>query len=253
MTEKTFGVGRILNGFKNATFPKWCISCSSLVQTQDSLALCQQCLNDIRYRPDNICAVCGGPLQFDYEIQTIEEYACGHCRKDPPPFSASRYAFAYDDPIREVIHKFKFSSQPSLARPLARLGEDHLVPWLAANKGAVIIPVPLSVQRLRQRGYNHSFLLARELGLMAGLEVAEGVLRRIRNTTPQYGLSREKRLKNVKGAFALLNGESLEGRKVIVFDDIHTTGATIEEVCRTMAKSKPDDIMVATLCRTAPD
>lgn len=88
---------------------------------------------------------------------------------------------------------------------------------------------------------------------MAGLEVAEGVLRRIRNTTPQYGLSREKRLKNVKGAFALLNGESLEGRKVIVFDDIHTTGATIEEVCRTMAKSKPDDIMVATLCRTAPD
>jgi len=134
---------------------------------------------------------------------------------------------------------------------LAEFGRPALVPWFCDWPDAIVVPVPLSPYRLFSRGYNPSFLLARFLCGWSGLKLADGALRKVRATRSQTGLSIKARAKNVKGAFAVFNQKAIEGRQVILFDDIHTTGATIRECCKTLKTAKPNAIRVATLCRTA--
>lgn len=199
--------------------------------------------------PGNVCAVCGRPLDFDYEIETGESYKCGECLKSFPPYSALRFALLYEGPARELVHRFKFQGERRLARDLAELGKGALLPWMKTSGEAVIVPVPLARGRLYTRGYNPAYLLARLFGGWTGLEVAEGALRRVRKTAPQFGLNRDERRKNVRGAFSVYDERAIRGRRVILFDDIHTTGATVAECCKTLKKAKPDDIRVATLFR----
>ncbi|MDH5477249.1 MAG: ComF family protein, partial [Nitrospinota bacterium] len=165
-------------------------------------------------------------------------------------YDAAMYALPYDDPIRKVLHAFKFGGSPYLAGPLAQLGEETLAPWLARRKGALVAPVPLHWRRLYWRGYNHSYLLAKRLAGKAGLRVEEGVLARIRNTDAQIGLNARQRGENVKGAFAVMAPAQVAGRDVVLFDDIITTGATVRECCKELWKAKPNSVAVAALCKT---
>ncbi|VAX21634.1 hypothetical protein MNBD_NITROSPINAE02-780 [hydrothermal vent metagenome] len=234
-----------------ALFPSPCVSCGGARPGVTNGALCRKCQSQIEFCPKNICCVCGAPLEFDYEIETGETYKCGECIARPPRYEELRFAMVYSGPVRELFHAFKFQSQRRLAAPLAALGQGALAPWLREWPDAVIIPTPLAMRKLYTRGYNPSYLLAKILADMAGLKVAEGALRRIRPTTPQFGLNSAQRVKNVKGAFEVHSPKSIRGRRVIFFDDILTTGATIRECCKTIKKAKPKALRVATLCRVA--
>ncbi len=230
-------------------FPGGCQACLKNKPESTVPHLCSDCLNNVAVPPANLCAVCGRPLEFGYEIETGQSYACGVCREKPPLYSRRRSALEYEGPARELIHKFKFQGGAYLARTLALLGKDSLVPWLAEWPEAVIVPVPLARRKLLARGYNPSFLLAGLFGRWAGLYVAEGCLRRIRNTVPQFGLKYDERRKNVRGAFEVHEPGVIKGRTVVLFDDIYTTGATIDECCRVVKKAKPAEILAAVLCR----
>jgi len=229
-----------------ALFPSKCLNCG---MAGGYAGLCAECHGLVRMPGPNLCALCARPLDFTYEIDTGAEYFCGECRLDPPPFDAAMYALPYDDPIRKVIHAFKFSYSPYLAHPLAEMGNERLAPWLARRRGAVILPVPLHWRRLYWRGYNHAYLLASRLGRQAGLKVEEGVLRRTRNTDTQYGLTKKQRGENVKAAFAVKAPQMVAGRDIVLFDDIITTGATARECCKELWKAKPNSVTVAMLCK----
>ncbi|MDH4183080.1 MAG: ComF family protein [Nitrospinota bacterium] len=231
-----------------ALFPSSCLSCRQPRPIAEA-GLCQQCLGTLRYPPLNLCAICAASLDFTYEIDTGTEYFCGQCRQNPPPYGAAVYALAYEGPARDLIHAFKFGYSPYLAKPLAMLGRERLVPWLAARKGSVIVPTPLHWRRLYWRGYNHAYLLAVRLGRMAGLPVEEGLLTRTRHTAQQFGLSRDKRNENVKSAFKAPNPARVQGRDIILFDDIVTTGATVGECAKAIWKAKPNSVSVASLCK----
>jgi len=230
-------------------FPPRCLSCGAMGEMSRVKSLCPDCYGKVVLPPRNLCAVCARPLDFDYELETGDTYSCGECMESPPPYKQLKFALVYEGPARELVHRFKYKNERALAGDLAGLGKDALVPWLERMEDAVIIPAPLAIGRLFKRGYNPAYLLARRYGKWTGLEVAEGVLRRIRATAPQFGLSREERRENVKGAFAVRDARAIRGRRVILFDDIHTTGATVEECCKTLRKAKPEEISVATLCR----
>jgi ComF family protein len=185
-------------------------------------------------------------------VETIDSYRCGGCEDEEPPFTAMRYSYPYEGPIRAMTLKFKYEQERSLGVPLARLAEERLGPWLdlIADEGeGVMIPVPLAVERLYARGFNPSYLIALEWGSRRGIPVAEGTLRRTKNTTPQFGLNAQQRATNVRGAFKLVDRGTVKGKKVILVDDIYTTGATIAECCKAVAKGAPAAIYVATLCR----
>ncbi|MBF0635400.1 MAG: ComF family protein, partial [Nitrospinae bacterium] len=110
----------------------------------------------------------------------------------------------------------------------------------------------LSMWRLFFRGYNQSYLLAQHFAVKAGLEIADGALIRVKHTRPQYGLSREERGENVKGVFATRRRGIVEGAKILLFDDIFTTGATARECARTLIKSGAQSVRVAALFWAGP-
>ena len=236
-----------------ALVPKACHACGGREYGQDRKPLCAKCTSKIIMPPINTCSVCGRPLEFDYEIDTQESYMCHDCLEKPPLYERNIHALGYGGPVRELIHKFKFQSQPYLAKTLAMTGREVLEPWFAQQGDAVIIPVPLARQKLFERGYNHAYLLAVHFARWGEMELSEGNLQRIRNTQPQFGLKPDQRKKNVRGAFAVRDPRAIKGRTIILLDDIFTTGATIEECCKVVMKAKPKEILVACLCRARFD
>ena len=135
-------------------------------------------------------------------------------------------AFAYEGALRRVLSRLKYGGGARLAEPLAECSAPILHPFLEDHRDAVLVPVPVHVERLRQRGYNQAALLARRLAPWVGLPTAD-LLARLRPTSQQHRLNRAQRLRNLRGAFALRAGARAPPRVVLV-DDILTTSATLE-------------------------
>jgi ComF family protein len=213
--------------------------------------LCDACAAAVAQAPKNVCALCGTFLAFDYAIDTGESYRCGPCRSVVrSPFEQMKSALVYENPAREAVHAFKFQGRRRLATSLAERGADTLVPWMSRFDDAVLVATPMWWRRLLARGYNPAWLLAERLSLLAGVPLVSGALVRTRDTAPQFGLNVDQRRTNVRGAFKVARPETLAGKTVILFDDVHTTGATAAECCKAIAKAEPARVVVATLFRT---
>jgi ComF family protein len=162
----------------------------------------------------------------------------------------ARAAGVYRGLLRQVLHRFKYGGEISLARPLARL---LLIPGrelAARHRIDLVMPVPLHVKRLRQRGFNQASLLARRLGSSLGIPVDYASLRRCRWTEPQIGLSRSQRAENVRGAFRLNRPERVREKGVLLLDDVFTTGETVNQCARVLRAAGTARILVVTVART---
>jgi len=233
-------------------FPTACRSCGARDVTDHGEPLCGACIADVRMPPRNICATCGKPLEFDYEIDSGESYSCGECLENPPPFEKARFGLVYGGSARELLHTFKFRHRTALGTTLANLAEPRLLEFFEESSGHLVIPVPLSMWRLFSRGYNQSYLLAHHFAQKAGLEMADGALVRVKHTRPQFGLNRDERGANVKGVFATRRRGIVEGSRILLFDDIFTTGATARECAKTLLKSGAESVRVAALFWAGP-
>jgi ComF family protein len=149
--------------------------------------------------------------------------------------------------IRKAIHQFKYQGLKALAQPLAELLDNY---WRALPPACdVVVPVPLHPRRQRQRGYNHSGLLARKLGGLIGLPVMEGYLLRHRDTAPQARTAgAEERRENVAEAF-LCRDQRLEGKRILLIDDVCTTGATLDACARALRSAGAASVWGLTLAR----
>lgn len=174
---------------------------------------------------------------------------CGACLREPPPFERSVAALDYAAPWDGLIRHFKFHGQSELAMPLARLLHDALDEAASAAPLAdLVLPAPLSDARLRERGFNQSWEIARRLGRRADA----ALLLRIRDTPHQADLPLDRRAANVRGAFAVepLRRGELEGRSVALVDDVLTTGATAAEMARTLLDAGAAHVQLWVLART---
>jgi ComF family protein len=159
------------------------------------------------------------------------------------PVVAATVCFGiYSDALKEAIHQFKFSPQKRLARPLAALMDRTGIPGVEG-----IVPVPVSPRGLRERGFSHTLLLARALSKERGIPVHTGLLYKRKETPPQVGLSRAERLTNLRGAFS--TRKRLNGERVLILDDVITTGATVRECAKTLRKAGAGTIYAASLAR----
>ena len=150
---------------------------------------------------------------------------CPSCLHRPLRIDGIRAVGYLEGPLQTAIHRFKYSNLRPLAVPLGKLASDYLT----RNHLPIdtVVPVPLHSRRLRERGYNQAALLAEEIGRAVEVTVVDDVLRRVKSTTPQVGLSAVQRRENVRGAFQCTD-TSLRGRNVLLVDDVCTTGATME-------------------------
>lgn len=225
-------------------FPPRCILCSELVARQGDL--CTECWNNIDFITDPLCDCCGIP--FEYKVEG--EVLCGECILNRPVYNKSRTVFDYNDNSRKLITRFKYADKihacNSFAKWMQRAGSEII------KNSDLIVPVPLHRIRLFTRRYNQSALLAGALGKLCGLPVYQRMLVRRKYTTPQAGLTRTQRIKNVRYAFAVNKKLShmLNGKNVILVDDVITTGATIDACAKTLLKGGAASVNVLTIAKT---
>jgi ComF family protein len=206
------------------------------------LDLCEGCLADL---PTNrhCCSHCSLPLPAELPAGTL----CGSCQHRPPPFAVCRTAFRYEDPVPTLVGGAKYRARMNLLRLLGQcLALDLLE--RNAERPDLLLPVPLHPRRLRERGYNQALEIARVLGRELSLRVDRRSCARVRATTPQTGLERKERRRNVRGAFRVLR--PLEAPRVAIVDDVVTTGSTVSELARALLKSGVERVDVWALART---
>ena len=178
------------------------------------------------------CARCGLPFPFGSGAAA----ECGSCLAEPPPFDRLRAAVAYGDISRQVALKLKYSGRPGLAETLARFMLRHVE---AEGGDPLLVPVPLHRWRIWKRGYNQAALIASAVSRRSGLPVGLDLLTRTRATPPLKGLGRRERALAVRGAFAVPAERRalLAGRRILLVDDVYTSGATASACARALKRS----------------
>lgn len=225
--------------------PPRCVLCGEGVETQGSL--CGVCWGRLHFISEPFCAKCSLPFEFDPGTGAL----CGACLEHPPSYAAARAALSYDEASRPLVARLKYYDQTYLARGMAawlmRAGREVL-------EGAdLLAPVPLHYYRLIRRTYNQSGLLARWVGEASGIPVIPDLLTRKKHTAPQASLSRDKRRKNVRGAFTITprHKERVAGKRIVLVDDVMTTGATVEACSKALLKAGAASVHVLALARTS--
>lgn len=239
------GLGRTAAGaatlLLDALLPPRCLSCGEAVDRQGGL--CATCWVKLTFIAPPLCACCG--LPFEYEAQ--EGTLCGACMATPPPFARARAVLAYDDGSRPLVLGFKHGDRIHAAKAygvwLARAGRELL------EDADRLLPVPLHRARLFHRRYNQAALLAQALSRHCGVPATPDLLQRRRSTPTQGGLDRQGRHRNVKGAFRLRPGQSVTGQRLVIVDDVMTTGATLAECARILLRAGAARVDVLTLAR----
>lgn len=238
----------------DAFYPRSCFSCDSILAPNTPRSgleawLCPTCLDTVLKVEPPYCEVCGEP----YDGALVQPFRCWNCLGRKLAFDFALSAHKAEGAVRDMIHAFKYHRQLSMRAPLAelmlpifsdpRLASQDLREWL-------LVPVPLHPFRRIWRGYNQSLELCRKLGRLKGIKTVQ-LLRRSRVTRAQAGLARGERLRNLKGIFApRWLAPDVKGRKVLLVDDVLTTGATTHECAKVLKmQAGVEKVVVITAAR----
>lgn len=222
-------------------FPPRCLACDGFVETQGTM--CHPCWEGTNFIAPPFCPCCGYP----FASSEVAGLYCGHCIETTPEFTTARSVMTYESQGKTLVLGLKYGDRtqgvPTYARWLARVAQDALA------ESDWIVPVPLHPLRLVARRFNQSALLARELAHLSGVPYHAGLLRRVRRTTPQAGLSRRQRQHNVAGAFAVPARvqPQLNGKTVLLVDDVVTTQATVNQCAKALKQRGAKTVHVASL------
>jgi ComF family protein len=231
----------------DALLPPLCLGCHAIVDTPGRL--CAPCWAKVGWLAPPLCACCGLPFEFDPGIGAPDTLRCAACLRDAPAFARARAVFRYDETSRNLILAFKHADRihaaPAFGEWLARAGGELL------QTADIVAPVPLHWLRLAWRRYNQAALIARTAADAAGRRCVPDLLVRRRRTPSQGELGRAERRRNVRRAFAVhpRHAEAVAGARILLVDDVFTTGATVEECARTLLAAGADAVDVLTLAR----
>jgi len=218
-------------------FPPACGGCGKIGERW-----CEECQQKLIFVPEPICEVCGLPQN--------KRGICESCSISRPQFRALRSWVVFEGPVRKAIHTLKYKRNhgglgETLAEPLSKFVQS--LSW----KLDIVIPIPLSEQRMRERGYNQVSLFSSPLSDILELDYQPSAIKRIRNTQSQVGKNAVQRNENVQGAFI---AERLKVREkaILLTDDVATTGSTLAEASKALIKAGASEVYALTLARALP-
>ena len=225
--------------------PRVCMLCGDPLPGPG--ALCRDCYGRFETIPGPVCTCCGAV----FPSPQGSDHLCGECIARPAHYDCARSAGVYAGELRRAIQQFKFRRGSMLAGPLAEFAAN-LTGLGRDGRYDALVPVPLHTQRLRSRGYNQSLLLAQGLGRLWSVPVERDFLLRISWRVPQASLSRQQRRRAVAGAFACRDRRHA-GARLLLVDDVFTSGATVNECARTLKRCGAAAVDVLTVARTLKD
>ncbi|MBX7236853.1 MAG: ComF family protein [Caldilineales bacterium] len=230
--------GAILHGLAELIFPPRCVNCRRL-----GSHFCRRCRDQATLIGDDICVRCGNP--------TTRRCTCHECQQAPSdPLRGMRGVVFYGGPMAFAIQGFKYQGHKALSRPLAAFLTSYL--QTHALSFDTLVPVPLHPDRLAFRGYNQSELLAQEVARASRLPVRTDLIYRARHTQPQATLNRRQRLENVRDAFLPVQPGLLHGERVLLIDDVCTTGSTLKACAQALHEAGAGEIWALAVARARP-
>ena len=235
----------ILTGIADLIFPPRCAACGNLLERHDSLPFCPSCLEGIHFIRSPLCHRCGVP----FPVSDGDDHLCGDCLIAEKPYAVARSVGRYEDTLLTAIHRFKYRGKTGIGEVLGGLMADFAGRIWDMRVFERIIPVPLHRNRLRERGFNQAVILARNISKRFDIPLDFTSLRREIFTPPQVGLGKEARSANVHNAFTVSHPERIAGRKILLVDDVYTTGSTLEECSRVLIRAKAETVALLTLAR----
>lgn len=242
----------LLNQLIDLIYPPRCHICHEFLsdhhdkKAEMKLPICRSCLDNLPEISSPLCSICSKPFSSGIE----ENHVCEDCLRTTPFYDALGAPYVYVGNIMEAIHQFKYTNRSYLGNSLGPLLAGFAQRWLNITDGFLTIPVPLHPTRLRERGFNQSLLLARHVASNLDAELDFLSLRRIRHTQPQTGLNRDRRRKNVRRAFKVMDSKAVKGREIILVDDVATTGNTLNECTRVLKRAGCGQVFCVVLART---
>lgn len=220
---------------KSILFKNSCLICKRVSEIE----LCESCINQFQKLPFNTCPVCKSILK---------DNICNLCQEKNFLFKNLIALGVYNGLIKIIIYNFKFAKIKKYKEPLAILLSQKIKQEFDIEQIDYIIPVPLHKERLKERGFNQSELLAKRISKIINKPCITS-LKRIKKTLPQHSLSPLEKIENIKDAFEIKTKKNLKNKNILIIDDIFTTGSTIQEICKVLLKHGVKDIYVAVLAK----
>ena len=238
---------KVKNWLEKAFFPDniTCIICGCELSHNTHFCLCDNCLANLPKNNGKTCHKCGEPI-----LNTSSNY-CLRCKHQLPTLTQCFSPLLYKSPVTSLIKQFKYDNKKYLAQTLGNfLVESYVVNNLNCD---IILPVPLHEKRLKQRGFNQSYLLAKQMADKLNLPIYEDVLIRVKNTLTQTLLTKQERQANVSHAFKVTNKDMVKNKVVLLIDDVYTTGSTLSECATECFKAGAKSVYAITIAHTMPN
>lgn len=230
----------ILNSSLSFLFPDCCVICFK--PAGKNRFVCSRCKKDLEFLPKNgLCRTCLEPFPGGYDV-------CGGCLSKKPHYSRLISCLYYSGKIRLGIHKCKFRNRPDLCRSFGLMA-SHRLSDIGVTDFDAVVPIPMTKDSLKERGFNQAELIAKVIAESFNVPCISNALIKCRKTRRQSELRMKEREQNVRGAFALEKPNTIRGKKLLIVDDIFTTGSTMREASKVLSR-EAQEIYALTIAKT---
>ncbi|MFN3534691.1 MAG: ComF family protein [Desulfatiglandales bacterium] len=242
---------QFLKGFLTILFPPSCLICDKALSigtyNEDlfGLNVCPGCKDQMSVLRPPFCLLCSTP----FRSSSSESHLCGYCIRKRPHFDLLLSPFVYERGIEKIIAQFKYGSSGREGKSLGNVMGRFLRERYPLKGDEILIPVPLHPKREKERGFNQTLLLSYGIREVVGIQILKDVLRRNVYTKSQTGLNMKERKANVKGVFGLSEREKIEGKSVLLVDDVATTGSTLSECAKLLKRGGAKKVVCLVLGR----
>jgi ComF family protein len=242
----------IINAVQELVFPARCLGCEKQLVSAQPPLLCGDCRSGLAIISSPLCTCCGRPFPAGQDGQDhLNDHLCGTCLNNHFAFAKARSLFLYQEPISTLLLQLKFgrtltglSSMAELMRRMISSSSFQL------REPDLVLPVPLHIRRLRSRGFNQSLLLARSCFPDWRAKIRVDLLRRHQPTVPQTRLSGKARRNNLYKAFSVEQPLAVQGKNILLVDDVFTTGSTLHECARVLVEAGAGEVKAFTVARS---